>query len=109
MLSEMTDERIDQQGNAALGWGVRTEIMGYPPATHFEPAQCIQDARKMESRLAEMGLEAHYASHLMDLLPDEGDPALQGFAVAHASPRDRCRAALRAVRDSKQRERADGS
>lgn len=74
--------------------------MGFIPDYSTDP----NDAFDMEEEIQRRGLANAYGKELDRLLRTEtfldGSP-VGPFAIAHASPRDRCRAALRAVRQSK--------
>ena len=93
----MTDEQL-----RTLDVEVSAEVMGtqslrYPVRRYSTDIHAAWD---MEEEIQRRGLVAEYGSALIGLLP-RGDITANAFAMAHASPELRCRAALSCVRAAK--------
>lgn len=98
----MTDNNIkDMQPGMEMDRLVAEAIFGGELWEPFQPSTDISDARKVETELQRKGLADDYAFELVTLV-DAFEVSFKGtninaFKIAHASPLDRCKAALLAM------------
>ena len=95
----MSEEKLKVDKLRMLDVEVSAEVMGLRLAWYAVRFYSIDidAAWAMEEEIQRRGLVAEYGSFLIGLVP-RGDITTNAFAMAHASPEMRCRAALLTVR-----------
>ncbi len=114
------DERIKKIAEKVMGWHLSDDDEGYywydsnntpvikatdddgldPWLEHWNPLENIADAWQVEDDMAKLHRKAEYIMHLtriLDLPPLANTNEHGIFALIHATPEQRCLAALRAT------------
>ena len=85
----MTREEIMEMDEEALNRAIHKELFGYDWLPFFSPnySADISAAWKVEERIKELNLQTEYTYKLIDI-------TLGGFTAIHATPSEKCKAAL---------------
>jgi len=96
----MPDEKVTGQ---ELDDAMAVKVMGWSCELDFHPSASLEDAKKAEDRIAELGLEHEYAGALLEATGTQYQSSLPVvvWAVIRATPEERCLAALSVMEKSK--------